>query len=443
MNIRAIIIALLFSVLGTTTRAAELVVMATNTTAVPGAKVFTIGVQVTQADVAAAELKGPPNIPLLVQGVDLSGNILNSQQTNPFNLTELQTLQTIYVDAASYANPVAPGFGGGPPTNLSSVGTHALYATSWWYTGSTGQLMGVHDSSGESGVVSTTPAADGSGIYTVGPTNNIGPDGVVWQATPHSTPSAPGMSLSEAAYGSVGTGVNFLDHSPLGNQFVNGVFTAPLAQVVANGNINFAFSLWAPTIGGNFIAVGQDAVNFLGGDYTVDPHAILDYNTGTIHSQLTSGGGPSSVGGISVAPSAITGNGDLTSTFSTISPADLSQAVGATAAAQVNFALAGPTVQAWDIQYTGTVAGANTVVFHYDPSLIGSTPESELRIEHFENGAWVMPAGQVVDTVAHTITIETDGFSPFVLAQVPVPEPASIVLLALGGVAIGVWRRRR
>ena len=61
--------------------------------------------------------------------------------------------------------------------------------------------------------------------------------------------------------------------------------------------------------------------------------------------------------------------------------------------------------------------GLSTVVLHYDPYAHWQhASESALRIEHYENGAWVVPTGQVVDTVAHTITFQTDSFSPFVLA---------------------------
>jgi hypothetical protein len=166
---------------------------------------------------------------------------------------------------------------------------------------------------------------------------------------------------------------------------------------------------------------------------------VLDYNTNTIHSELTAGGGLASVGGIQVNPSMITTDGSLTSTFATTTAANLGQTIGATAAQQINFALAGSTVQAWDIQFTGTLQGLSTVVFHYDPTLIGSIPEMDLRIEHYENGAWVVPTGQVVDTVAHTITFQTDGFSPFVLAQTP--EPSALVLLSMGVVALWAYRR--
>jgi hypothetical protein len=410
--------------------------MGTNTTAVPGAKVYTVGVQVSQADVAAAIAPlGNSGIPLLVQGVDFIGNVINGASTNP---SQLQTIQTAYIDPAAENNPVAPSFGAGPPTVLSAAGTHALYATSWWYTSSTGTLMGVNDSTGNAGVVSTTPAADGSGVYTIGPTNNVGPAGVVWDPLIYN-PAAPAMSMEAALLGGYGNSVSYIDKPPVSNLFSTGVLTVPLAQVVTNGDLHFDFSTTGLE-GNNFIALDQLTFNFLGGNFTVDPHAVLDYSTNTIHSELTAGGGLASVGGVQVSPTMITADGNLTSTFATTTAANLGQTIGAAAAQQINFALAGSTAQAWDIHFTGTLQGLSTVVFHYDPTLIGSIPEMDLRIEHYENGAWVVPTGQVVDTLAHTITFQTDSFSPFVLAQTP--EPSAFVLLSVGALALLGWRRR-
>jgi hypothetical protein len=71
---------------------AELVVMGTNTTAVPGAKVYTVGVQVSQADVAAAIAPlGNPGAVLGVQGVDFVGDVLNGASTNPSQLQAIQS----------------------------------------------------------------------------------------------------------------------------------------------------------------------------------------------------------------------------------------------------------------------------------------------------------------------------------------------------------------
>ena len=71
MKFRAILAAAVVLAMATSAQAISLVVMATNTTAVPGEKVFTIGVKVTAADVAAA---GPnSNAVLVVQNVTFTG----------------------------------------------------------------------------------------------------------------------------------------------------------------------------------------------------------------------------------------------------------------------------------------------------------------------------------------------------------------------------------
>jgi PEP-CTERM motif len=423
-------------------QAADLVVMATNTTAVPGDKVYTVGVQVTQAEVDAVAAQFG-NVVLGIQELAFQGNVANLQQTTPYNPTQLQNIQSQYIDPAAAANPVAPGFGAGPPGDLGSAGNAALYGGSFWYFGSTGRLVGANDSTGNPGTITTSPAADGSGVYTVGPTNNVGASGGLWQPFFANTPETPqpaGMSLINAFYGGIGPG-SYINDPPFTSSYFGGVLTVPLAQIVASGDVTIPYQLTNPLINGGqaFIVVGQTTNNVLGGSALVDPHAVLDFSTNTIRSELSSGGGIGSVGGVQVSPSMISAGGTLSSSFATTTLAALGQAIGAGAAQQVNFALPGPTVQAWDIQYTGTLQGSSTVVFHYDPTQIGSTPESELRIEHYENGQWVVPAGQIVDTTAHTITFQTDGFSPFVLSQVP--EPASGVLLGLGALAMLGWRR--
>ena len=53
----------------TSAKAVSLVIMAVNTTALPGDKVYDVGIQVTAADVAA----GGPNPVLLVQNLTFTG----------------------------------------------------------------------------------------------------------------------------------------------------------------------------------------------------------------------------------------------------------------------------------------------------------------------------------------------------------------------------------
>ncbi len=158
--------------------AAKLVVMATDATSVPGAKVFTVAVEITKADVAQGgglDSLGK-DVQLLVQNITFEGGPDGPiQQAGGANRSELQSIQSGPIDNAAEANS-------GPPTNaaLGAMGFQALYQDSWWYAGS-GALTGVIDSTGDNGTVTTNPAADGSGLYTLGPTTNVGTTGYIFQ----------------------------------------------------------------------------------------------------------------------------------------------------------------------------------------------------------------------------------------------------------------------
>src|SRR5262249_44883501 len=119
------------------------------------------------------------------------------------------------------------------------------------------------------------------------------------------------------------------------------------------------------------------------------------------------------------------------------------QAVGSSAAGQAHFAVAGSQTQLWEIHYSGSFVGNVTVTLHFDPALIDPAYLSQLYVEHYVNGQWVIPSNQHLDTTTDTITFTTDSFSPFVLAETP--EPASIVLLAsaLPILILRRWLRRR
>ena len=83
----------------------------------------------------------------------------------------------------------------------------------------------------------------------------------------------------------------------------------------------------------------------------------------------------------------ITSPGDFTSNFlEPATPAALQAAIGAVAAGQIDFQLAGGAAQLWELAYSGTFTGGATVTVHFDPSAIGNTPLSDLYIEHYENG---------------------------------------------------------
>jgi hypothetical protein len=165
-------------------------------------------------------------------------------------------------------------------------------------------------------------------------------------------------------------------------------------------------------------------------------------NTGSDHTAI-SGGGSGTVGGSQATFSNVATQGTYTSTFfEPTTPAQLATDIGAGPAAQAAFLTAGSsTYEAFELSFSGTFTGLTTVTLHYDPAnLTGNT----LYAWHYENGNWVMPPGQVVDPVADTITFQTDSFSPFLLSYVNnVPEPSSVVLLAVGAVGLAWAARQR
>jgi hypothetical protein len=265
--------------MATTANAVSLVVMSTDSTSIPGEKVFTIGVQVTQADLAAPGVGNNP--PLVVQSLTFTGGPNGAlHQSGSSNEPNIQAVQTDFIDPAAV---------GGPPTTLSAAGEDALYRDSWWYSSgsindpvNSGTLKGVINSSGGIGVVTTNPAGDGSGVYTIGPTNNVGATGYVFQEIPPgTTPANPTSGQTMAYSGILGPfGANGLTAAPLAGQFVGGVLTVPVAQIVASGNIAIPSQYDAGA--GTFLEVGQTIYNVLGGPVGTDPGAFLDYNSNVI-----------------------------------------------------------------------------------------------------------------------------------------------------------------
>ena len=259
-------------------KAVSLVVMSTNTTAIPGEKVFTIGIQINQSDLTAPGTG--PNPPLFAQNVTFVASANGPfQQSGASNEPDIQSVQTDFI------NPAAVG---GPPGSLGVAGDDVLYRDSWWYSSGTivsGSminsitLQGVVDKLGDIGTVTTNPASDGSGVYTTGPTANVGSTGYLFASVP--PPANPTNGQSMVYDGIFGPpGMDYLDHPPLSTLFINGKLTVPLAQIVASGNITIP-SQWQ---GGNgtFISIGQDPYNVLGGPNTTDPGAILDYANNVI-----------------------------------------------------------------------------------------------------------------------------------------------------------------
>jgi PEP-CTERM motif len=287
MNVKLILAAALVMTMGNSARAVSLIVMGVNTApGIAGAKVFTIGVRVTAADVAA----GGPEPVLVVQNLTFTGGANGPiQQVGSANKPDVQSVQTSFIDQSAE-------FNSGPPSAnlLTSAANNAFYRDSWWYNSPTGTLQGVVDSNGDLGTVTANPASDGSGIYTLGSgatgTRAVRTTGYTWTPAGDTgaAPANPTNGQTIAYSGLFGpAGADFLDPSPggpftdpkhiLGDLLVanGGTLTVPLVQLVATGDILIP-SQYAGGAG-TFLEVGLPTYNVLGGPANVDPTTYLDF----------------------------------------------------------------------------------------------------------------------------------------------------------------------
>ncbi|HEY1600910.1 MAG TPA: PEP-CTERM sorting domain-containing protein [Pirellulales bacterium] len=271
--------------MATSAQAIQLVVMAVNNApGVAGAKAFTIGVQVTAADVAAN-----PDSTLFVQNMSFVGNTLGAiQAAGAANVPDIQTAwNTLDLNSP---NSIGNGGSGGPSFPPGSVATtNEVYKDSWWYSSGTGSLQGINgvtaDQSADTfGTVTT--ANTPSGVYAQGPGAAVGATGYLFQ------PEATGITGGGAAVAGVNAtmgytglfgplGANVLDQAPLAGQFVGGVLTVPLAQIITKGNITLPDTYLAGI--GNFLAVGGTAYNFAGQPAAGnDGFSTLNFTAGTL-----------------------------------------------------------------------------------------------------------------------------------------------------------------
>lgn len=270
--------------MATSAHAIQLVVMSVNTTAIPGDKVFTIGVKVSQADVAA----GGSSPGIVVQNVTFTGSATGPiHAAGANNKADVQSVQAT-IDGDTGNNPQPPGGIAGPTAgHLGAGSVTQLYKDSWWFNASGGTLQGIIDSSGDSGTLTSKPAADGSGVYTNGTagvngTAAVGPLGYTFQA------EATGIVPANAATGVTmqytglfgPLGANALDASPLKDQFVGGFLTVPLAQIIATGNIALPDTFNSGT--GTFLSVGQTAYDLSGKPAGTDTALFLNFTSGQI-----------------------------------------------------------------------------------------------------------------------------------------------------------------
>ena len=239
--------------------------------------------QVTAADVAAN-----PGGTLLVQNITFAGTGSSAAGGGPIQAGNNPDIQTAWntVDLLS-PNSIDNGNGtGGPSFPTSGSATTSLFRDSWWYSGgSVGTLQGINGfaSDGSADTIGTvTTVNSGQGVYAQGPGAAVGTTGYLFQ--PEATGIVGGStSFTNMSYtGLFGPlGANFLDAAPLASQFIGGVLTVPLAQIVASGNVTIPDTYQAGI--GQFIAVGGTPYNLAGGSALTDPgNGTLNYATGTI-----------------------------------------------------------------------------------------------------------------------------------------------------------------
>jgi hypothetical protein len=78
----------------------------------------------------------------------------------------------------------------------------------------------------------------------------------------------------------------------------------------------------------------------------------------------------------------------------------------------------------YDVSFTGSFTGTLTITFPYD-ARIPDGRAAGIKVGHWKNGAWVqLPT--TVDTVNHTVTVQTSSLSPFALV-----EPSATNVLAV------------
>jgi hypothetical protein len=294
VRLRAFLAAAVVLAMATSAQAVQLVVMAVNSNiGVAGEKAFTIGVQITAADVAAN-----PAGTLFAQNITFGGSTVGPiQATGTNNVPDIQTAWST-LDGNS-PNSVTNGGSGGPsfpPGNAAAL--TQVYKDSYWYSSSSATLQGIN---GFTGTVADGTLADtigtvttvnsGQGVFAQGPGAAVGTTGYLFQ------PEATGITGGGAAVGGVSAtmgysglfgplGANLLDGPPLASQFVGGILTVPLAQIIAKGDITIPDTYQAGT--GQFLAVGNTAYNLNGtlAGPGLDPNGgnggILNFATGQI-----------------------------------------------------------------------------------------------------------------------------------------------------------------
>jgi PEP-CTERM motif len=206
---------------------------------------------------------------------------------------------------------------------------------------------------------------------------------------------------------------------------------------------------WQVAFTGQVVATYEDAFSALQGTvtYVAQLVATAHFDSASNIAPVSAGisqstnviGGATQTGGIDLSFADVTTAGDVTA--QAIDTTGLSLPAIEALSSVTNFQLAGSaTAQIWNVSFDGAFTGTATLTFNYDPVLAGA---GTLSILHFNEtlGEWENLGG-TVDTLNHTITVDTTSFSPFALV-VAVPEPSSWVLGALACGSLALVRRRR
>ena len=157
------------------------------------------------------------------------------------------------------------------------------------------------------------------------------------------------------------------------------------------------------------------------------------------------GGGTGVTGGVDAMIENVVMSGELTSDFNNTPiqavPPELFEELEA-----ADYNLVSDSLQIWDIDFTGELAGAIELTLAYSDQNL-TVAESDLNIFHKgDDGLFRILPKLAQDLVANTITVETPSLSPFVLgvdSSALIPEPSSLLLIVLGLMPLWATRRTR
>lgn len=346
---------------------------------------------------------------------------------------------------ASVNNNGVLGFNGtlGPPesqVNGLFFGTGGAHTTITLANGGTGfSFLSSFPTINKSGVVlfHATSTNGKTGIYS----GNGGP------LTTYVDTTSPYASIhANTGFSDGGTIAFYASTDSLFDYGPDGIFIGPnptADRVISIGDELFpGLFVTSLNYGGAINEHGQIAFNYTVENlaHTVTRHGIAlatpDSSAPLLNSSfaqmVTVGGGLATIGGLQATFDTVNDPGRFSADFfRPTNSADLALRIGETALNEVDFGLATPSYQVWQLEFSGTFSDA-ALVFHYDDAGL-LADESQLVIRHYTGGQWTVP-NQTIDTVNNTITLVANSFSPFILSNVP--EPSSAALLALGGVVL-------